>query len=187
MEFFNRITESSHVLYRFTSVAPEQGFHSEDGATDISAGRINDDFSFTTEVTEVLIFSTRIGRIKRILIIQTQMTQMTRIFFLSSNKVKNQLNPRRKNQSHSAALKSAASAASASENIPSEGKPCRGAMPLNYHLQRFPKLLKVSVTSITNQLVTGLNLVIFRQYIYHIMLSKRDSKAVFQCFSSFQG
>ena len=98
--------------------------------------------SFTTddtEVTEVLIFSTRIGRIKRILIFQTQMTQMTRIFFLSSNKVKNQLiqlnqlNPRRKNQSHSLALKSASSASSASENTPSERKPCSGATPVNYH------------------------------------------------------
>ena len=71
---------------------------------------------------------------QRFLIFQTQMTQMTLIFFLSSNKVKNQLNPRRKNQSHSVALKSVSSAASASENTPSEGKPCSGATPVNYHL-----------------------------------------------------
>ncbi len=45
--------------------------------------------SFTTEdteVTEVLIFSTRIGRIKRILIFQTQMTQMTQILLVVATK-----------------------------------------------------------------------------------------------------
>ena len=38
-----------------TGVAPEQGFLSDDSATDINATR-NDYFSFTTESTEGLIF-----------------------------------------------------------------------------------------------------------------------------------
>ena len=38
--------------------------------------------------------------------------------------------------------------------------------------QRFPELLEVFVASITNQFITSLYLVIFRQFIHHIMFSK---------------
>ena len=40
------------------------------------------------------------------------------------------------------------------------------------YLHRFPELLEVFVTSITNQFITSLYLIIFRQFIHHIMFSK---------------
>ena len=43
---------------------------------------------------------------------------------------------------------------------------------MNDILDRFPERLDVFVASITNQFITSLYLVIFRQFIHHIMFSK---------------